>query len=210
MKRALFCETTIIGHFDLLAVSGANGRFRFFSYNGISSYTHWIIDTFHSRMKYDVTVQRIGFACAEEWLPNSRTFKMKSATMRLPKFGRLQSRYRYSFILNARSVGLFAYGHRAPNCYTTINLNGNFKLENEVAVEPNLTADFESLVSVSLPNGSVTTQSVNMPEGFHGSSIWWLTTASGRRAQLEPEFYEQMIQKLPTNCHLRWPWTDDQ
>ncbi|KAI6197888.1 hypothetical protein M3Y94_01278800 [Aphelenchoides besseyi] len=38
-------------------------------------------------------------------------------------------------------------------------------------------------------------------------NLQWI--AARRRAQFEPEFYDQIVQKLPTNCHLRCPWQDD-
>ncbi|KAI6203006.1 hypothetical protein M3Y94_00506600 [Aphelenchoides besseyi] len=38
-------------------------------------------------------------------------------------------------------------------------------------------------------------------------NLSWM--AARRRAQFEPEFYDQTLQKLPTNCHLRCPWQDD-
>ncbi|KAI6206786.1 hypothetical protein M3Y94_00953000 [Aphelenchoides besseyi] len=30
-----------------------------------------------------------------------------------------------------------------------------------------------------------------------------------RRAQFEPEYYNQSLQKLPTYCHVRCPWQDN-
>ncbi|KAI6212958.1 hypothetical protein M3Y94_00091700 [Aphelenchoides besseyi] len=38
-------------------------------------------------------------------------------------------------------------------------------------------------------------------------NLSWM--AARRRAQFEPEFYDQTLQKLPTNCHLRCPWQND-
>ncbi|KAI6213068.1 hypothetical protein M3Y94_00105900 [Aphelenchoides besseyi] len=38
-------------------------------------------------------------------------------------------------------------------------------------------------------------------------NLSWM--AARRRAQFEPEFYEQTLQKLPTYCHLRCPWQND-
>ncbi|KAI6185407.1 hypothetical protein M3Y98_00019900 [Aphelenchoides besseyi] len=39
-------------------------------------------------------------------------------------------------------------------------------------------------------------------------NLSWMATR--RRAQFEPEFYDRILQKLPTYCHLRCPWQNDE